>query len=272
MGYGISRYGLSAYGGIASTITVAAGYATTTHQVRVVLSAPPLHVDQFSAGDATNPLTWTVADASGRQFTIAIASMHDDVSVDLTTLEPLGDDQTEHTVTAIGLLSAESVSATSPLSATFLGVVQTSDPVDAANLDFRDRDLANPPFQVSRGLGYAGTLQIGADGDFVNESGRALTRKLVLRRMNTPRGAFRHLPLYGVADLVKEPVLSGGDLVARLREYEQQARQEPDVTSARATGSLDRSGVLIVLLAITTTGGANINMRMGQHAGRLVEI
>lgn len=270
MGFGTSKYGLSPYGGISATISVSLAYAISTHRVRVAMTAPPQHGDQFGDGDATNPRTWAISNEAD-QFTVVLASMHDDVSVDLTILEPLGDDQSTHTVVANGLVSADGLAATSPLSATFLGVVQTVDPIDAANLDFRDRDLANPPFQLNRGLGYAGTLQIGADGDFVTESGRALTRKLVLRRMNTPRGAFRHLPNYGVADLVKEPVLSGGDLSVRLRDYEQQARAEPDVTAARASGSLDRSGVLIVVLAISTTAGANINVRMGQRAGRLVE-
>lgn len=273
MGYGTSPYGLTAFGGISSTLTVVNAWAISTHAVRVELSGEPAHVDSFDEGDALNPLTWTLNNiTAGRPLTIVMAAVNSSTTVDLTTLEALGDHLETHTATAVGLLSLTGVPAVAPLSASFPGVVQTVDPVDTANLDFRDRDFANPPFQTARGLGAAGTLIIGADGDFATESGAALTRKLVLRRMSTPRGAFRHLPNYGVADLEKEPVGSAGDLVAKLREYEQQAKQEPDVVDAKARGSIDRSGVLIVQLAIATTGGANVNVRMGQRDGRLVEI
>lgn len=274
MGFGSSPYGLGAYGSSPTTITVAGAFAISTHGVRVLLSAEPLHSDEFSTGDALNPLTWTVQnDTMGQAIVVIAASMHDATSVDLVTLDALGDHLDRHTVTAVGLLSVDGFAVTLPNSADFDGVVQTMDPVERARAeDFRDRDLANPPFQLDRGLGAAGTLQISDDGDFTTEAGVPLTRKLVLRRMNTRRGSFRHLPEYGVLIAEKEPISSGGDLQTILRDIEQQAEQEPDVARAVAHGMLDRSGVAVIQLAIQASGGTTINMRMGAVAGRIVEM
>ncbi len=115
-------------------------------------------------------------------------------------------------------------------------------------------------------------MVIGDDGDFETESGARLLRKLVLRRMNTVRASFRHLPDYGCATLEKEPIATGGDLVSYLREVERQAKQEPDAVDASARGSIDRNGVLIVQLAVTMRGGATVSMRMGQRGGQIVEV
>lgn len=276
MGLGISPYGLSPFGGTragSTLFTMESAWAISTHGIRVTLNEEPAHVDSFATGDALNPIVWSAANtATGRPLTVVSSSMDDAVTVDLVTLEALGDDLEIHTVTATGLLSSFGDPIIEPASVSFLGVVQTIDPVDSRRVDLRDRDLANPPFQISRGLGYAGTLVIGPDGDFETEAGQPLIKKLVLRRMNTVRGSFRHLPAYGAATLEKEPIASGGNLVAYLRELEDQAKQEPDVDDARARGSIDRNGVLIIQLAITAAGGATISMRMGQRGGQIVEL
>ena len=273
MSYGISPYGLGPYGSVSllSTINVTGAWAISTHGIRVTLSSEPQHLDPFDTGDATNSLTWTVVDVTdGRSLTVVAAEMHDDATVDLVTLEPLGDHLDNHRVTAVGLLSVDGFEATAPVDADFAGVVQTIDPIDSIRADFRDRDLSNPPFQGGRSDGVAGSLVIGSDGDFETEAGIPLTRKLVLRRMSTRRGSFRHMPEYGLGILEKEP-LSAGGLVEQLRDIEDQVRQEPDVINARARGSIDRSGTLIIQLTVNATGGATIDMRMGSRSGRLQE-
>lgn len=275
MGYGLSPYGLSPYGGTLSVVTInlVAAWAISTHGVRVLLTSEPTHADQFAVGDALNPETWSVVDVTtGRELTVVAVLMHDSTSVDLTTLEALGDHLDTHVVTAIALLSSTGVIVTAPADAEFAGVVQTMDPVESVSLDdYRDRDLANPPFQIARTTGYAGTLIISDDGDFATESGSALIRKLVLRRLNTPLGSFRWLPNYGLELREKEPIGSG-DLVGLLRRAELQAKQEPDVKNAVVRGSINRAGTLIIQVSIEASGGATINMRMGSVAGRLVEI
>lgn len=275
MSYGFGPYGLGPYGSTLaeSTISVASAWAISTHGVRVTLTGEPAHEDPFAPGDALNASTWTVVDVTtSRTITVVAAEMFDDNTVDLTTLEALGDHLETHEVTAVGLFTVDGFEAEEPLSAQFVGVVTTVDPTDVLNvIDLRDRDLANPPFQVNRGLGFAGTLVYGSDGDLVAETGVELIHKLVLRRMTTRRGAFPWLPNYGVGIVEKEPLASGGDLVAALVDIEDQAKQEPDVVAAKAGGLLDRSGVLVVMLSVTASDGATLNMRLRSASGRLVE-
>lgn len=271
MGFGDSPYGVGSYGA-GAVLSVVAAWAISTHGVRIVLSEEPAHVDQFADGDALNPRTWTVTNTStGTALTVVAASMDDDSTVDLVTLEALGDDLEDHLVIAVALASESGDPFTGADRASFPGVVQTLDPVDSIRVDIRPRDLANNAFSGARGFGHAGTLVIGSDGDFATEAGPTLVKKLVLRRLNTVRNSFRHLPGYGVATLEKEPLASGGDLLTYLKDVEDQARQEPDVSTARARGSIDRSGVLIIQLSITPVGGGTISMRMGSRGGALVE-
>jgi hypothetical protein len=277
VGYGLGPYGFGPYGDPfgGSSISVVSAWAITTHGVRVTLTGEPAAEDQFAAGDATNAATWEVLDVTtGRSLTVVLATMHDSTTVDLATLEPLGDHLETHRVTAAGLLSALGTPATSPLSADFAGVVNSTDPIDATALvDFRDRDLANPPFQAGRDMGAGGTLVFGSDGDLETETGRPLTRKLIIRRLTTRRGTMPHLPQYGLELDEKEPVPNGGDFVALLRDVEEQVKQEPDVVEVRATGTADaRRGVLIIQVAYTDIEGSTINLRMGRMNGRIMEI
>jgi hypothetical protein len=273
MGYGLSPYGLSSYGSVLGSISVASAWAISTHGVRVNLTSEPQHDDQFDPGDALNVATWTVEAVGGAPRTVIGASMHDDVSVDLLLLEALGNHLAEHEVTAIGLLGVGAIPATSPVSALFRGVVQTMDPIDAVAVEaFRNRDLANPPFQLGRGLGTAGALVIGPDGDYETEAGPPLIRKLLLRRLGTPRGAIRHLPRYGLGIAVKEPIPGSGRLAEIRAEIESQALEEPDVSAATARLQMDRSGTLFVQLDARPKTGAAFTLRMASANGRLVEI
>jgi len=272
VGYGTSAYGLSPYGGSASTLVVLSAWAISTHAVRVNLSSEPLHDDQFVLGDALNVLSWEVEVVGGAPRTVIGAVMNDDVTVDLTLLEALGSHLVEHEVTAVGLLSFLGFQATAPLTATFLGVVPTMDPIEAVFEGFRDRDIANPPFQLGRGLGAAGAPVIGPDGDYDTEAGPLLLRKLLIRRLGTPRGAIRHLQNYGHGIGIKKPLPSKGDLTALRAEIEAQMLEEPDVASARAQLTMDRSGVLFLRLDARPRTGAAFTIRMAGANGRLVEI
>jgi len=259
---------------VVSSLSVVAAWAVTTHTVRVELTTEPKHSDQYEIGDALNVASWMVQNiTTGETLTVIGATMFDATHVDVMTLEALPNHLVNCEITASANLQTalgELVGGTT--SADFTGVVQTLDPVDSVTVDaFRDRDLANPPFQVDRGIGYSGTIIIGSDGDYETEAGGPLVRKCVMRRLGTPRGSFRHLPRYGVGLKEKEPLPSASDLIKLRADIEAQALEEPDVETATARLTLDRSGVLIVQLAFVTKG-ITINLRMGVLGGRLVEL
>lgn len=273
MTYGLGAYGLSPYG-FGGTLFVNAAWPVSTHTVRVELSQEPKHESAFVEGDALNPASWSVLKlVSGFQYTVIGAEMHDDTHVDVFLLEPLGNHLETHRVTAIDLVAANGSSASAPLSADFLGTVETIDPLQAVALDrFLDRDLANPPLQTEIG-GFSGTLQIGSDGDYETEAGIPLAKKLVIRRLSTPRGGFPHLPTYGIGIIEKEPILGSGNLVALRKDIESQILEEPDIEDASARLLLDRSNVLFIQLRVRLAGnGATFDMQLTPSNGQLVEL
>ena len=134
--------------------------------------------------------------------------------------------------------------------ADFLGVLDASKATVQAEVARRrlaPRDLSNPPTPHSP----AGTLVLRAGGDYQTDTGPALLKKLILRRVTTPRGAFFHLPDYGLGLRVKEP-LPTPELFKLKAELELQVKREPDVDAVAATVLYDRSGHLSVQLRVRT--------------------
>ena len=94
------------------------------------------------------------------------------------------------------------------------------------------------------------TLRIGSGGDYVSQSGEALIRKLVLRRLISKPGDFFHLPNYGVGLRVKEPIPTV-DLRKLAVQIEQQVTLEPEVAESRANLSYAAgTGSLVVSLKV----------------------
>jgi len=104
-------------------------------------------------------------------------------------------------------------------------------------------DIANP--QVPKEPFFAGTLQLGADGDYLLESGPQLIRKLWLRRLVTQKRDFFHLPEYGVGIRLKEPI-PAANLGKLKTQIEEQLLREPEVKSVNVTVTMDTRGILTV--------------------------
>jgi hypothetical protein len=128
----------------------------------------------------------------------------------------------------------------------FLGVTdeQTSS-IDAVLTKRRVqvRDYTNAPTAVSPFEG--GTLQIDASGDYKTETGVALVRKLILRRLTSTPGDFFHLPDYGIGLNVKGRIPTS-DLVKLKAEIERQVLLEPEVAQCEASLLLLPENVLQV--------------------------
>lgn len=254
------------------TFAIDGVYATATNTLHVELGFVPTAESEFDDGDALNPASWVIAvPSTGTTYTTIGVLMVDSTTFDITVLEMLGDHFTDHSVTAT--LLASDGSPFSPVAATFLGTVETIDPIESVSLDrYLDRDLANPPFQADAD-GFAGTLQIGANGDYVSDSGVDLVKKLVMRRLSTPLGGFPHLPGYGVGLAIKEPIIGSGNLATLKTTIQTQIRLEPDVENVLVGLTLDRSNTLLIQLRIRVAGhGAGFDMQMQAGNGQLVEL
>jgi len=264
MGYGTSAYGLGSYGGGGGTLSVDRAWAISTHGVHVELTAAARAIDAFDIGDALNPVTWSVVKRdSGEILTVISSEMADDATAtkfNLTVLEPLGDATVVHTVGSDELLAADLSAIVAPYTAEFRGVTEGSIVEPNQVRRQRWRDLANP-VRIDGANGHlVGSIVIGSDGDYDTEEGEAVARKMVIRRVTTPRGAFRHLPNFGVGFLIKEPLPQGGDLAKLSKEVEDQVLQEPDITAVRAEVSILYTNVVLVRVRAKMGNGVTFNV------------
>lgn len=260
--FGTGAFGTSGYGLDGVSIGVILAEALSTNSVRVTLSAEPRHNGGLEAGGALNPQTWllTCTDTA-ETFTLLGVAQLSPTEYELVTLEPLRDWHRTHRVASTTLLSALGAVITAPSYFDFPGVVadETLLAPPHNRTRYAVRDLANPQFPAS---GTGGTLHVGSDGDYQNVVGDELVRKLLLRRLTTPKGAFFHLKDYGVGLGEKDLVVATAP--AQLAaEVERQARLEPEVEEAKATVDIFVEGVVSVKLLARTRTGSTITVSWG---------
>jgi hypothetical protein len=217
--------------------------AVATNCVRVTVSALPKASSATAVGDALNPATWSVFEVvSGTVHTVLSSSQFSPLEFDLQVLEPFAAYPTVHRTATSTLLSLAGGLVAAPKSADFLGVVAHKANATPNPLV----DLKNRPTATSGGTG--GTLVVTDGGDYAAIENPELVRKLIYRRLGTPRGAFFHLPNYGLAATLKKNY-TVSDLVAMRQDCITQAELEDEVDSADATVSLSQSGILDLQLA-----------------------
>jgi hypothetical protein len=115
----------------------------------------------------------------------------------------------------------------------------------------QDYDIASDPDR--------GTLSIDSSGDFRKETGVALLRKLVRRRLFTSVGGFVHMPQYGVGLRVKE-LLVNSDLLSLQSEIERQVMQEPELTSVRVRLQLAAGNILTIIVSAIMSSGQPLSI------------
>ena len=118
-------------------------------------------------------------------------------------------------------------------------------------------DLANPPTPVPGTSNVGGTLQI-AGGDYVNDTGDAFVKKMILRLLVTPTGGFFHLPDYGYGILNAKTFIPPAKLLETKQGIEQAIRNSvPEVQAVQAQITLAPNGVLTVNIAARTKPQGN---------------
>jgi hypothetical protein len=178
-----------------------------------------LHIEPFSA-----PMVW-----------------------DIRVLEPFPSFFTNLRVSSDTLKDLGGSLLDSPMSADFPGLidaaVSTPERISAGKR-YSIRDLANPPAPRLPDT-IAGTLIIGADGDYAQDEGSELVRKLIMRRLTTGRGGFYHLPEYGEGLKVKQP-LPAGDLISFQGSLQRSIKREKEVKEAQVTVRQDGNSLVVV--------------------------
>jgi hypothetical protein len=248
-GWGLDDKGLQPYGdaAVGTGAALASAVAVSTREVAVTVTDSVQDNSPFLVGDALNPATWTVQRRDTLNFihVVNVAQSAPNTYV-LALYEEMGPASVTHRVGASALKDVAGNPITAPRNVDFLGLLdasRTSVQTQLASHNSSVRDIANPQAQSSEWFG--GTLQLTAAGDYKLESGAAMVRKLIFRRLMSAPGDFFHLPSYGIGLRVKEPIPAAnlGNLKTKI---EQQVMREPELESVRVSLSLDSSGVLTV--------------------------
>lgn len=250
MSWGTIPWGTGVFGFESGDLTVVKALAPNTRTVRVTLSREPLNNSVTGAGDALNPLVWSVIRLdTGFAFTVLEVTVFDPPTIfDVRLLQPLGTVFNLHRVSAPTLRTPGGDLISTPNFADFDGVqafdASSPDRISAAK-NLATRDLDNKPAPALEGTQIGGTLRITAAGDYAEVQGADLVRKLVLRRWTTRPGEFFHLPEYGAGIKIKE-ALPANSLVLFKEQLRQQALLEPEVEDV-SVQLFQTSGLLLVV-------------------------
>lgn len=250
-GWGTDSFGTAPYGSNEAGVSIhmVGAVAISTNSVEVTLSGQPLAQNPVVPGDALNPLTWTIQRTDdGDFFDVASIQIVSPTKFVIFVLEQFGPANVTHIVSSLTLLDQSGNTILTPNSATFAGIQAESDVDDQARgvaRGFYSQDIANP--QTPNGLAQyisGGTLRI-VSGDYTTESGDALYKKLVERRITTRPGDFFHLPDYGI-DLPEKTPMNTSDLIKLKKQVEQQVAKEPETAQVLCTPTIDMNGVLLL--------------------------
>ena len=271
-GWGLDDRAFLPYGDAASGIGayLVRALLVSTREVEIEVSNLVQDNSPFLAGDALNPATWTVQRLDTAAFLHPVAVTQTGTYKYLVMcLEEFGTVAVTHRISSSTLKDLAGADLLTPRSADFLGVQDAAKATTAAVLAGKkvsSRDIANPQTPNEAEGFFSGTLQLDGAGDYRLESGAALVKKLILRRLMSKPGDFFHLPNYGEGLRVKEPIPSS-DLGRLKTAIEKQCMEEREVSEASASLTFDPSkGVLYIRIraALLTTGES---VEIGFNAG-----
>lgn len=280
--WGSDTWGGSAWGGGGDIITaravtgVAAAYRENV--IRVTMSEFLIFDGLLGPKDGSNAALWSVAEVASaigrdgnpsrpvRVLTATLAEEGDDGVifadvgriVDLTLDRPMTPWPSRYIVSWQGLYAATDGAPLLAGTAETLGAYRVLQPptVEAPR---PSRDFANPQttdaareqVQDPTSPFALGNFGIGNDGDYAYDEGNQNLKKRVIRRLVTRKGAFAHLPGYGVGvpDRVKQ--LAKNSTLAEIRaEAEQQIALEPDVDRVKVVPFIDPNAPSVLRLRI----------------------
>lgn len=236
---------------ITPEITAASPVNWRTVQFQLA-SAPQFAKTPYSLGDALNPSSWTLERADGSQTFTAIQVIEVSPTIfNVSFSAVLPSHLIELNAGCTLYFSGSLVTLATTLQGMIWAPVFTPDGVAAQKLQVTT-DLANPPTPVPGTSNVGGTLQI-AGGDYVNETGDAFVRKMILRLLVTPTGGFFHLPDYGYGILNAKTFIPPAKLLETKQGIEQAIRNSvPEVQAVQAQITLAPNGVLTVNIAART--------------------
>ncbi len=158
--------------------------------------------------------------------------------------------------------------------AEFIGLYRGISP-PSADLAVPSRDFANPqtlsglldPLPNTTDARQLGTLPIDETGDLAYDEGLASYKKRVIRRLTTRKGAYAHLPAYGVTFFQHIKRLARPGLIQQLAgEAREQIIQEPE-TQDCSVHIVSSGAVTYYQIRIRTNAGQSLGLNVPVNSG-----
>lgn len=259
-GWGAEGWGRDPWGGSVGAFEFQGAVAIAENLVRLFFSQAPYFSALLDPADASRlehyaiqPDTSTRGNdgTAARPVSVLYARVGADPnSIDLVLDRPLTSFPSGYTITVTCLEDAATrTPMATPESVVFLGSYRRIEPPQLDN-PIPSRDFANPQTPgslsgispLSPAAIAFGTYVVDDTGDYAFDSGLVAYKKRVLRRGITKKGAFAHLPGYGVGIPSYGKKLASGTLRAQLAaDWESQIKQEPETAAVSVTTMTDPS-------------------------------
>lgn len=152
---------------------------------------------------------------------------------------------------------------------TFLGLYRGISP-PSPDLAVPSRDFANPqslsglldPLPITTDSRILGTLPTDETGDLAYDEGLASYKKRIFRRLTTRKGAYAHIPDYGVTIFQQIKRLSRPGLIQQLAdEAKQQIMDEPE-TQACSVIIVTNGSIVYYRVRVRTSAGQSTGMNV----------
>lgn len=274
-GWGKDSWGVDPWGSAVplAPLVIDGAVAISTKELQVSLNRRAQTIAPTVTGDALNPATWTIQRIdTGFFFSVLAVTQVGEFEFVLSVLQDFGSASVTHRVLSTTLLDSDGGPISQPPlnRADFLGLlsVERKDVLASARQQSNAvRDVQNPPQPVDNIAG--GTLVIGSSGDYALESGPALLKKLIIRRLITAPGGFVHLPDYGVGLQVKE-VLPAANLIQLRAKILRQIRREPEVEEVDVRLNLGVQNDLTIRVQVKTRSGDAVGFSFSPQSAGVV--
>lgn len=233
---------------------VTAAQATSERTVKVTFSGNVRATGTTVGGDALNPASWSMTrgDTSAVLIVLAVREVTAATVFELYTLQKFPEYAIGLNVSAAEVYDAADVIMGAPNYGDFRGMLA------AATIVSRRTDVVDLQNHQTSPTNINGVLRVASTGDYAEQFGVEVLKKLILRRLTTKPGAFANLPSsYGLGIKEKEP-LPIASLVELKVAVDKQVEQEPEVDVCNSRVSLDRSGVLTIQMSVLLKNGQQV--------------
>ncbi len=222
------------------TLNLLSAVAVRENVIRLQFDAPVYYTRVLDSGDAYDVARYIIVgdpdsrDQDGeppRALLPAQADLTEPDVIDLWLDRKMSGFPARYSVDVNGLLTALTLEPLGEHTAFFFGVLAALPP-PTTDAGVSNRDLANPQDQGAPGA--LGSYATDDTGDVAFDSGLVSYRKRVLRRLSTRKGAYKHLPNYGVNVYESVKALARPGLIEQLAsDAQDQVKQEPETVQAK---------------------------------------